>query len=100
MNVQKSISSTTAITELINIVSQLRSPKGGCPWDIEQTHTSLIPYLLEEAHEVADAIRNDNDGHLQEELGDLLLQIVLHSQIATEEKRFNLEDIARGISQK
>jgi len=100
MNVPKSTNSTTAITELIDIVSQLRSPKGGCPWDIEQTHTSLIPYLLEEAHEVADAIRNNNDDHLQEELGDLLLQIFLHSQIANEEKRFNLEDIARGVSQK
>ena len=89
-----------AIKKLINIVSELRSPIGGCPWDLEQTHSSLIPYLLEEAHEVADAIRNGSDESLKEELGDLLLQIMLHAQIAKEDNRFNIEDIARGINQK
>ena len=58
----------TALAELIAIVDRLRDPEGGCPWDLEQTHTSLIPYVLEEAHEVADAIRRGDDPHLAEEL--------------------------------
>ena len=66
----------------------------------KQTHSSLIPYLLEEAYEVVDAIQNGNDEELKEELGDLLLQIVLHAQIAKEENRFCLEDIANNLNQK
>ena len=66
------------------MVARLRDPNGGCPWDLEQTHASLTPYVLEEAHEVADAIRHGDDQQLREELGDLLLQVVLHAQIATE----------------
>jgi XTP/dITP diphosphohydrolase len=91
---------TAALSELINVVAQLRNPEGGCPWDLEQTHASLVPYVLEEAHEVADAIRHGDDGHLQEELGDLLLQVVLHAQIAQEEGRFDLAEVAAGISRK
>ena len=89
-----------ALAELIAVVAQLRDPEGGCPWDLEQTHASLVPYVLEEAHEVADAIRHGDDRHLAEELGDLLLQVVLHAQIAAEEQRFDLESITRGISAK
>ena len=89
-----------ALQELIAVVAKLRYPDGGCPWDLEQTHQSLVPYVLEEAHEVADAIRHGDDAHLKEELGDLLLQVVLHAQIAQEEERFDLEAIARGISEK
>ena len=89
-----------ALNELIAVVAQLRNPEGGCPWDLEQTHTSLVPYVLEEAHEVADAIRHGDDAHLAEELGDLLLQVVLHAQIASEEGRFDLAQVASGISQK
>jgi XTP/dITP diphosphohydrolase len=89
-----------ALAELIAVVARLRDPEGGCPWDLEQTHTSLAPYVLEEAHEVADAIRHGDDQHLAEELGDLLLQVVLHAQIAAEEQRFDLEAIARSISAK
>ena len=100
MDINKAIQSTNAITELIKIVSELRSPKGGCPWDLEQNHKSLIPYLLEEAHEVANAIRNQDDKNLKEELGDLLLQIVLHAQIAQEDNRFSLDDIAKEINNK
>jgi XTP/dITP diphosphohydrolase len=84
----------------VAIVDQLRDPEGGCPWDLEQTHASLIPFVLEEAHEVADAIRHGDDRHLEEELGDLLLQVVLHARIAAEEGRFNLAAVARGISAK
>jgi XTP/dITP diphosphohydrolase len=82
------------------VVARLRDPEGGCPWDLEQTHASLVPYVLEEAHEVADAIRHGDDRHLAEELGDLLLQVVLHARIAAEDGRFDLESIARGISAK
>ena len=91
---------TAALSELIAVVERLRDPEGGCPWDLEQTHTSLVPYVLEEAHEVADAIRHGDDRHLAEELGDLLLQVVLHARIAAEEGRFDLASIARGISAK
>ena len=91
---------TAALNELIAVVERLRDPEAGCPWDLEQTHTSLVPYVLEEAHEVADAIRHGDDRHLAEELGDLLLQVVLHARIAAEEGRFDLTDIARGISAK
>jgi len=92
--------SLAALSELIAVVAQLRDPEGGCPWDLEQTHATLAPYVLEEAHEVADAIRHGDDDHLAEELGDLLLQVVLHAQIASEAGRFNLEQIVRGISTK
>jgi XTP/dITP diphosphohydrolase len=91
---------TAALSELIAVVAQLRNPEGGCPWDLEQTHASLVPYVLEEAHEVADAIRHGDDAHLAEELGDLLLQVVLHAQIASEEGRFDLAQVASAIRQK
>ena len=86
--------------KLVDLIDELRNPQKGCAWDIEQTHSSLIPYVLEEAYEVADAIRHGDDQHLKEELGDLLLQILLHSQIAKEEGRFNLEEIAQATKQK
>ncbi|MGB5135076.1 MAG: nucleoside triphosphate pyrophosphohydrolase [Prochlorococcaceae cyanobacterium] len=89
-----------ALAELVGVVARLRDPERGCPWDLEQTHASLVPYVLEEAHEVADAIRHGDDRHLEEELGDLLLQVVLHARIASEAGRFDLERIARGISAK
>jgi XTP/dITP diphosphohydrolase len=89
-----------ALAELIAVVDRLRDPRGGCPWDLEQTHASLIPYVLEEAHEVADAIRHGDDRHLAEELGDLLLQVLLHARIASEEGRFTLETVAGGIRDK
>ncbi len=85
-----------ALAGLIAVVAQLRDPEAGCPWDLEQTHTSLVPYVLEEAHEVADAIRHGDDRHLAEELGDLLL----HAQIASEAGRFDLTAISRGLHDK
>jgi XTP/dITP diphosphohydrolase len=93
-------SASDALNELIAVVARLRDPHGGCPWDLEQTHASLVPYVLEEAHEVADAIRHGDDAHLAEELGDLLLQVLLHAQIASEQGRFDLSQIASGISAK
>lgn len=89
-----------ALADLIAVVGRLRDPACGCPWDLEQTHVSLIPYLLEEAHELADAIRHGDDRHLEEELGDLLLQVLLHARIAAEEGRFDLAGVAAGIRDK
>ena len=85
--------------KLCEIVAQLRAP-GGCPWDREQTHQSLVPGLLEEAYEVADAIRTNDEANLREELGDLLLQVVMHAHIASGEGRFTIEDVAREIGEK
>lgn len=88
-----------AFERLCEIVRQLRAP-GGCPWDREQTHESLVPGLLEEAYEVAAAIRAQDDANLREELGDLLLQVVMHAEIASEENRFTIEEVAREIGEK
>ena len=88
------------LRRLENLVARLRDPAEGCPWDLEQTHQSLTPYVLEEAHEVADAIRHGDDQHLKEELGDLLLQVVLHARIAEEDNRFDLNAVAAGLSDK
>jgi MazG family protein len=90
---------TVHFRRLCEIVAQLRAP-GGCPWDREQTHESLVPGLLEEVYEVADAIRNNDGANLREELGDLLLQVVMHAQIAREEGRFTIEDVAQEIGAK
>jgi MazG family protein len=90
---------TSHFAKLCEIVAQLRAP-GGCPWDREQTHESLVPGLLEEAYEVADAIRTNDDANLREELGDLLLQVVMHAQIASEDGRFTIEEVAREIGEK
>ncbi|WP_186472170.1 nucleoside triphosphate pyrophosphohydrolase [Synechococcus sp. BMK-MC-1] len=88
------------LRHLESVVARLRDPVNGCPWDLEQTHASLVPYVLEEAHEVADAIRHGDDRHLKEELGDLLLQVVLHARIGEENNRFDLDAIATAISDK
>ncbi len=90
---------TDALPRLREIVATLRAPEG-CPWDREQTHTSLRGNLLEEAYETIEAIDREDYPHLAEELGDLLLQVVLHSQIAEEAGRFNFDEVARGISDK
>ena len=87
------------IDRLRAIVRILRGP-GGCPWDIEQTQKSLIPNILEEAYEAADAIRSGNKNNVIEELGDLLLQVVMQSEIASESDDFLLEDVAIAISDK
>jgi ATP diphosphatase len=88
------------ITPLASIMARLRNPNGGCPWDLEQNFASIAPYTVEEAYEVADAIeRNDMDA-LQDELGDLLLQVVFHSQMASEQGSFGLQDVIDGICDK
>lgn len=89
--------------ELVSIMARLRAP-GGCPWDHEQTYASLAQYLLEEAYETFDAIQEADQtgdtGHLCEELGDLLLQVVFHSTIGTEKGDFTIDDVAAGVTQK
>lgn len=87
------------LLRLQKVVHDLRSP-GGCPWDREQTHKSLLPNLIEEAYEVLEAIQNDDAEHMCEELGDLLLQVVLHGEIASETGAFDLDRIAHGIAEK
>lgn len=87
------------LQELIEVIAKLRAPDG-CRWDREQTHMSLKPNMLEEAYEAVDAIDDNDMIHLKEELGDVLLQVILHSQIATEEGDFNLDDVAKGIKDK
>ncbi|MEI6656058.1 MAG: nucleoside triphosphate pyrophosphohydrolase [Verrucomicrobiota bacterium] len=87
------------LTRLRAIMHRLRAP-GGCPWDAEQSHESLIPNLIEEAYETVDTIQRGDFAHLREELGDLLLQVVFHSELAEEAGHFNLDDVAREISDK
>jgi tetrapyrrole methylase family protein/MazG family protein len=93
------MSSGAAFTELVRIMERLRGPNG-CPWDREQTHESIKPYLIEEAYEVAEAIESSDVDELRKELGDLLLQIVFHAQLAQEAGRFGIEDVVRAIIEK
>ena len=76
----------TELNKIINIIKKLRDPKDGCPWDSKQTHYSLLPYLLEESYELVEAINSKNKKNIKEELGDVLLQILLHAEIASEKK--------------
>jgi tetrapyrrole methylase family protein/MazG family protein len=85
--------------DLVELISRLRAP-GGCPWDREQTHESLKPMLLEEAYEVVEAIDEANDEEFIGELGDLLLQVVFHSQIAAEQGRFTIAEVIERVSSK
>jgi ATP diphosphatase len=88
------------IEQLLAIMARLRDPQGGCPWDLEQDFSTIAPYTIEEAYEVADAIdRNDLPG-LKDELGDLLLQVVFHAQMAREQGAFGFDDVAAAISNK
>ena len=87
------------LEKLVDIIAVLRS-ENGCPWDREQTHKSLRPNMLEEAYEAVDAIDDDNIPNLREELGDVLLQVVLHAQIAKDNNEFDIEDVAKELSDK
>jgi len=88
-----------SINQLVSLMSLLRSKKG-CPWDRVQTHQSLLPYLIEEAYEVLDSVEKKDDIKFKEELGDLLLQIVFHSEIAREEKRFDIYEVVQNLREK
>lgn len=93
----KSAPSAADIAPLAEIMTKLRDPDGGCPWDVEQTFSSIAPYTVEEAYEVADAIARDDMLSLKEELGDLLLQVVFHARIAEEAQHFALQDVIDAI---
>ena len=85
--------------KLVEIMDRLRSP-GGCPWDREQTHETLRPFLLEEAYEVLEALDHQDDEELKEELGDLLLQVVFHARVAEERASFNLDQVIDSVNEK
>ena len=89
-----------AFREFVSIVLALRTPGTGCPWDLEQDHHTLRRYLIEETYEVLDAIDGGDDRSFQDELGDLLLQVVLHAQVADDRKAFSITEVVRGISDK
>ena len=86
--------------ELDRLIEVMHTLRRRCPWDAEQTHESLIPYLVEETLEVVEAVEDGSDAALVEELGDLLLQVAFHAEIAAEQGRFDIEDVARGITEK
>lgn len=88
------------IERLKYIMERLRDPKSGCPWDIEQTYETIAPYTIEEAYEVADAIDQQDMAALKDELGDLLLQVIYHTQMATEDNAFTFDDVVEAISDK
>ncbi len=92
-------SQPSKFNRLCEIVAKLRAP-GGCPWDREQTHESLLPQLIEEAYEVAGAVRTKDDANFREELGDLLLLIVMHAEIAREAGRFDIDNVVHDVTQK
>jgi ATP diphosphatase len=89
-----------AMTALIDLMARLRDPVSGCPWDQKQTFTTIAPYTIEEAYEVADAIARDDMADLKEELGDLLLQVVYHARMAQEQGAFDFGDVVQAITEK
>jgi MazG family protein len=88
------------LAALIKVIEKLRDPDGGCPWDLEQTHESLLKYLVEESYEYIHATEKGNKVEMEEELGDVLLQVLLHSTIAKQEKTFDLESVAKRLREK
>lgn len=91
---------SAGIQNLLDLMASLRNPDGGCPWDLAQDFKSIAPYTIEEAYEVADAIDNEDMDGLKEELGDLLLQVVFHSQMASELGLFDFDDVAQAVTDK
>src|SRR5712691_2237330 len=88
------------IERLLAVMARLRDPKNGCPWDVEQDFKTIAPYTIEEAYEVADAIERQDMAALKDELGDLLLQVVFHAQIAREAGSFDFEAVTAAIAEK
>jgi tetrapyrrole methylase family protein / MazG family protein len=93
------MSETTPFEKLVEVMTRLRAP-GGCPWDLKQTHESIIPYLIEEAHEAQEALATQDWDEFKDEMGDILCQVVFHGLIAQESDRFNLDDICQSITEK
>ncbi|MFV3304196.1 nucleoside triphosphate pyrophosphohydrolase [Pseudomonas sp. NY15181] len=88
------------LDDLLHLMARLRDPQHGCPWDLKQSYATIVPYTLEEAYEVADAIERGDFDHLREELGDLLFQVVYYAQLAREEGRFEFDAVVDGITRK
>ena len=88
------------LEKAIDVIAQLRDPTDGCPWDLKQTHSSLLKYLIEESYEYLHAVEDKNAVKMQEELGDVLLQVLLHSQIASESKQFDIDSVAKKLAEK
>jgi XTP/dITP diphosphohydrolase len=88
------------LLRLVDVMRQLRDPEHGCPWDLEQDHATLRRYLVEETYELLHAIEEEDDAELAEELGDVLLQVVFHAQVARDRDAFTIDDVARGIADK
>lgn len=97
---RRKINDMEQTTRLLQIMAQLRDPNGGCEWDLRQDFASIAPYTIEEAYEVADAIERGDDDDLLDELGDLLLQVAFHAQMAQEQGLFDFERVAAGIADK
>ena len=96
----KELNNLVSIEKIRKVIEILRDPENGCPWDLKQNYQSLAPYSIEEAYELVDAIESNNIDNIRNELGDLLLQVVLISQIAADKNDFNLDDVANEISNK
>ena len=90
----------TELNKIIDIIKKLRDPKDGCPWDRKQTHYSLLPYLLEETYELVEAINSKKKKNIKEELGDVLLQILLHAEIASEKNDYDIKDVINSLADK
>ena len=89
-----------SINKLLELMARLRDPQRGCPWDLKQNFSTIAPYTIEEAYEVADAIERNNLDDLRGELGDLLFQVVFHSQLAREQGAFTFDDVVNAICDK
>lgn len=98
--VNVAVSTSDALQRLVTVVRRLRDPQSGCAWDLAQTHASLAPFAIEEAYELADAIEAGDDNDVRDELGDVVLQVVLHAQLASERDAFGLADVLDSISDK
>src|SRR5438034_5207276 len=96
----RELSMTSPLDRLLAIMARLRDPERGCPWDREQDFSTIAPYTIEEAYEVADAIARDDMAALKDELGDLLFQVVFHARMAEEHSLFAFEDVAAAIADK
>ena len=96
----KPVANKKTLSDLLEVMKALRTPVTGCPWDLEQNFGSIAPYTIEEAYEVADAIHRGDMADLEEELGDLLLQVVYHSRMAEEEGLFDFDDVAHAVTTK
>jgi nucleoside triphosphate diphosphatase len=98
--VEKEKAERYSLADLLAIMARLRDPESGCPWDVQQSFETIAPYTIEEAYEVADAIQRGDPEALKDELGDLLLQVVYHAQMATEDARFGFDDVVDAVAAK